>query len=866
MLAQNQRIQNAIPRAGAQTRLLTRSTPIGARRPGKGGYERLPLRALGGPVVAPKQQKCGVFSSTDVGTWYNSNGVTSLWFFLRSRSVKRNVGAVLTLGLGLAGLGFFANGVSEVYPVRDWLFWEMLKLWGWIASFAVGCVCFGQFVVVRLLRLERLSVLESTLFSMSTGTLGFGIAMYVAGASGHFDAPFAVGLPLGMMGIGAHDGAALMRRIRTETAAARHGWLSWAITGYGLVFLLLVYFGAMTPDSISVDASMVHLRIAEDYARTGRLVPFPTNYHTCVPHLASILSTWAFIVPGLRAAQHWMLALHLEFCLFVFTCVGVAAAIQRIVDDHRLRAAWVAIFLFPGFFAADSNLSCGADHVVAFFSIAITLAALRVCKNFTRADCVLLGMSLAGALLTKYQAVYLLTSSALVVSLTWAYKLFLDIRRMGIGSPSRHRRDLLIAPLIVVLTIAVFTSPHFIKNTVFYHNPVYPFMTKVFSGSTPHFPNATIYIEHLYEDKNWVPPGSLFDKLSHASELFLTFSFKPHYFLNNTPYFGSLFTLLFPAILFVPKKTNVLRAATIGAGSLLLWGMTFNVDRNLQTFMPVLACVTGALIVKLWRFGWLARVGLIPLVGFQVVWGGDLPLFDGRGDRMRSAMDLIAAGDLGKAKTRFDEYRRLYVDLGEAVPDNSRLLLHLGHDALGIDRELWLDRPGFQGLISYQNVRSARELYDYYRSLGITHVILDGREDHAAAVQDEALFRILVRQHAKSLGTFGSYNLFELPRSSPPAENPYKVLALGISGYTAGLYPIEHLGTIEYLAGNLKKYSSPQEPYTPANAASLLARADVVVMRRDFTIEEQLRSAITSQFESVDNWKEDIALYHRRIR
>ena len=696
-------------------------------------------------------------------SWYNSNRVTPLWAFFRSQSVRRKVSAALTLCLGLAGIAIFSNGVSDVYPVRDWLFWEIAKLWMWIVAFAVGCVCFGQFIVVRLMRRERLTALESTVFSMATGTLSFGIAMYLGGASGHFDAAFAVGLPLGMLCVGAYDGLALMRRIRVEVAAARYHWLSWAITGYGLVFLLLVYFGAMTPDAISVDASMVHLKIAQEYARTGRLVPFLTNYHTCVPHLASILFTWAFIVPGLHVAQHWMLALHLDFCLFVFTSVGVAAAIQRMVGDYRLRAGWVAIFLFPGFFAADSNLNCGADHVVAFYSIVITLATLRVCKTFTKSGCVLLGTALAGALLTKYQAVYLLTSSALIVSVTWLFKLYMEWRRRSLQLPSAHRRDLLWAPAIIAVTTAVLVSPHFIKNAVFYNNPVYPFMTRVFTHSTPHYPNATLYIEHLYQDQNWAPQGSLLDKFLHAAELFATFSFKPHYFLNNTPYFGSLFTLLLPGILLVPKKTNIARAAVIGAGSLLLWGMTFNVDRNLQTFMPVLACVTGAIIVKLWRLGWLARAGLIPLVGFQVVWGGDLPLFDGRGDRMRSAMDLIAAGDLGKAKTRFDDYRRLYVDLGKATPESARLLLHLGHDSLGINRDLWLDRPGFQGLISYQSVRSARELYEYYRSLGITHVILDGREDHAAAEQDEALIRILLRRHALSLGTFGPYNLFELP-------------------------------------------------------------------------------------------------------
>jgi hypothetical protein len=282
--------------------------------------------------------------------------------------------------------------------------------------------------------------------------------------------------------------------------------------------------------------------------------------------------------------------------------------------------------------------------------------------------------------------------------------------------------------------------------------------------------------------------------------------------------------------------------------------------------MPVLACVTGALIIKLWHLGWLARAGLIPLVAFQIVWASDLPLFDSRGERIKSAMDLIASGIDGRAKKRFDEYRRSYIDLAEAVPERSRLLLHLGYDALGINREVWLDRPGFQGQVSYQNVHNARELFDYYRSMGITHFILDSREDHAAAEQDEILIRILIRRHAVSMGSFGAYHLFALPQSPPPAERPYQVLALGVTGYPPGLYPIENLGVIEYLGGEFKKYGPPARAATTESASSLLNLADVVLMRKDYATSEQFRSTITAQYEPIDNWKEELALYLRRHR
>lgn len=43
----------------------------------------------------------------------------------------------------------------------------------------------------------------------------------------------------------------------------------------------------------------MHVVIAQDYAREGHLVPFVGDWQPNVPHLASFVFTWGFIVPGL---------------------------------------------------------------------------------------------------------------------------------------------------------------------------------------------------------------------------------------------------------------------------------------------------------------------------------------------------------------------------------------------------------------------------------------------------------------------------------------------------------------------------------------------------------------------------------------
>ena len=198
------------------------------------------------------------------------------------------------------------------------------------------------------------------------------------------------------------------------------------------------------------------------------------------------------------------------------------------------------------------------------------------------------------------------------------------------------------------------------------------------------------------------------------------------------------------------------------------------------------------------------------------------------------------------------------------MPVDSKLLIHLGYDAVGIERRVWIDRPGFQGLIWYGNLHNARELFDYYYSLGITHVALDVREDHPAVVQDEIILRTLLRRHSTPKGTFGAYHLFALPKDPPPAEKAYTVLALGVTAYTPGVYPIERLNTVEYLGGEWKQYGAPDTTAPPENVAALLGTVNVVVMRRGYPVSPEFQSQLSAQFQTVDEWAGDSSLFIRR--
>ena len=781
---------------------------------------------------------------------------------LVSGNAMRALGAML---LGLAGAAVFLNVLDHVYPIRDWLVWTVLPLWGWAILWCLASLGFGQLVLVRILGLSHLRALESAVLSMAVGTVGFVLAMYIGGALALFTPTFALLLPLAMLALGGYDEYRLLLRLRREMLEGRRTALSTTAVMFGVVCIGLVYLSLIAPSAINYDSAWYHLRVAQDYARWGRIAPF-YDYNSCVPHLASILYTWGYLVPGLMGAQRWMMALHLEFALLLWTLAGVTVGVQRLINDYQIKGTWVAFFLFPMIFVYDSNLGGAADHVLAFFSVPILLAALHVIKGFTRSWCSLLAIAMAGALLTKYQAVYIIAPVAALISIAWLGSwIRLLFRRFGLaGTYNIH--NLKWAPVVVIGIGVLCTLPHFLKNYLFYRNPVYPFMQDVFTGTTPNVPNASAYVNTIFTDPSWIPVGTFWEKFKHALELFFTFSFRPHYScINYVPTFGSLFTLLLPGLALLHMRKTIGLAAAVGTGALLIWGITYNVDRNLQTFMPILVCVTGALLVGLWRLGWLARVGLVPLVALQLIWGADVPFLPADGsycsgsDRLSSSIALIRSGYQGRAKSRFESYFSNYVAIGMGLPETAKVLLHEAHLSLGINRDVLLDMAGFQGLITYDHLRSPRELFDYYRSLGITH-ILDGPGHGEATRQELALYYLFLTRYCESMNNTGG-RVFALPSAPPPFEAPYQVLSLGVHGYTDGLYPIESLNAAEHLPEYLRKYDAPAQPLTPTNTSSLLRLAQVVLSGTSGHTD--INAELTNAFEQIHT-ADGVTVYARR--
>jgi hypothetical protein len=796
-----------------------------------------------------------------------------LWNALSSYRLDRRAATDCVALLALLATLFYGGFLHGIYPLRLWLLWQLAMLWGWVALFSLACASFGQLVLVRLCKLTDLPALEAAVLGMAVGVVAFTLAMYVGGACAWYGPTFAVLLPLAMLAAGAKHGWRVLRALWSELAEPRPGGLlAIALGAAGVACVGLIYLGAMTPYALNYDSTWSHLVIAQEYARAGRIVPFLGDYNKNVPHLASMLFTWGWLVPGLEhRALRWMMALHLEVGLFLWTLAAIAACVRALVGDPKLRGAWLGLFLFPIIFVYDDNLGGSSDHVCGFFSVPIALATLRLCTRFSLGAAALVAIVCAGDLLTKLQAAYLLIPTALLIAGYWLKHLTEHaLLRLAKGqAPERGPaqvplRTLLWAPWVIAGLGLLLFSPHCIRQLVFHKNPLYPFLQDVFTSSTPTVGNASAMIGRQLIDPKFTPTGAPTDRLWHACKLFFTFSFKPHYsFTKDVPSFGSLFTLLLPAIVFVPDRRRLLLVTALGSGALLAWGVLYNVDRNLQTFMPVLVCATTAILVKAWRLGPLARVGLVPLVALQIAWGGDAFFYTSHG-RINDAMNLIRSGFEDHAKTRFDGYRSEFVAIGKAVPKNARILLHKSHVTLGIEREIVLDWAGFQGLIDYRGLHTPRELYDYYRSLHITHLLVEGDMPRADSKAEEVLWQAFITRHAVSAGQFGGHRLFRMPALPPPVEPSYRVAIVGVEPDVDGIYPIERLASLDCLPHPRRSHKALETWSDEATRLAGLGRVDAVFMSWALVKQPKFKSILRKDFVHVFDAPDEWRLYLRK--
>lgn len=537
-------------------------------------------------------------------------------------------------------------------------------------------------------------------------------------------------------------------------------------------------------------------------------------------------------MPGGDLFDRIELAAHLEFAIFAFTLPGLCVLFRHLVPDGRGRLAWLALFLFPAIFVYDATLTIAADHVAALFAIPAYICLVRALRDLRAAACVLLAIQLAGLLLTKYTAVIAAAFPVLAVLLRTGWLSWLRVRGRSADGGLLGLSAALGAGLVL-------TTPHWLKNWIWYGDPLYPLLHRHLS-LRPWHEDSSFFLA-AFQSSNWQAQGTLRDQLDgtlralhdHSYELYNWIDFHGRY-----PVFGSLFTLSLLALPLLDRTRRIWQIVIATHLGIVIWFLLFHYDRYLQTILPWMAACVAAVVALCWRAGWLARAGVIALLSLQLVWSLDLPLWPLHRGSHNSGIGAATAffarayaGDRARRTMPFDEY----AGIGRMLPARAKVLLHHEHIRLGIAAMTVSDEPTSQHAINYVRLGSSPALHRRLRQLGVTHVVWVPRVLHSdETAGGDLVFHTYVTRHLVRPQLHAGRMVGELPREEP-AHDGDTVFYFGCSNlYQNGLYRLRDLSVspLTYPGLPPKTYPPPMFALGSNDPAVMATSASHAIVNR----------------------------------
>lgn len=743
----------------------------------------------------------------------------------------------------LTALVAFGAIVHRHYPIQHWLFWRYAGYWGATVAATAGMLGCGCRTVTQVFRV-RLSTFELTVTAMAVGLFEFELAMQLLGAAHLFRSAIFFLLPVSFLALGWGSLVDLGRRWRrVQASLPRLSTRGWVAVTFGVAVLCMIYFLALSPHNVQFDSRWKHMSLAEDWVAWGGLRRKDEGgLFSSRPHMTSLLYAWSFLAPGARLFDKMLLCAHLEVALFVLTTVvGVPAIVRRLVPRIDPRLAWCVRFLFPGVLLYDSSVSGGTDHFGALFGVPAVLLLFRLLKDFSVRPAVLLATVLTGACLVKETiAIQLVPFPAAVVCCRALYLTWRGRRGPSQASQvteSAGRAAPWLIPIAALATMVVLSAPLWLENLIWYGDPLYPSLSRFFSPE-PWSEVAAYRFKWGYLDEQmWAPSRDLKGLLQTLGTL-ATFSFIPNDWPalhGRVPVFGSLFTLLLPLLLLCRGTRRIWLLVGWIHCAVFVWFSVHHQDRYLQGIMPIIAAATTAMIVLVWRqLGRAAQVGMVALVGLQLVWGGDVYFIQTHslaGSPIKRAVDLLSAGYSGDYSKRFDVQGR-YRAVGSKLPPDARLLLHETNINLGTGVTTVLDSHGWQYAIEYGEQTSPRAVFDMLRQLNVTHVYAMPNSKGTDSIGGDIRFYDLVLrrgQHKQSVAGGTLLTLGEPPKG--PFDDSVVMLSCG-TDYKPGAYRVNDLSTQPF-GPRLKSLPAPRMPAKDAEtAADLIGSVEYVVLDR----------------------------------
>ncbi len=451
----------------------------------------------------------------------------------------------------------------------------------------------------RALRLKFLSIAEELSFSIMLGTGAVGLFVLALGLIGLLK-PLPVGLFILLLFISLRSelvtfGEVIRRVVVAATSTQNRAILSGL---YLLVILVLIIRASSPP--WAVDEVIYHLPATKSFVEQGRIYPL---YHQPLGNMPFLIH---MIYAVCLLAHSDITAKFFSLLLTIVTSIALYGFSVRFLTRN---VGLVAMF---GFLSA-----CMVVEVGVSTRIDVSLAGMLFLATYAMIlylDTQDIKWLFASAILSGF-SLGIKLNALLWLSLLGAMLLFESIVRLRVSAPRLAKT----AVLYTLITLAV-SSPWLIKNAVWFHNPVYPFITGELADldNGPRYFNREddLKLDAHFDAARQASPAEFqalktkFDEAVEAAKhesqrhpmRFWEYYTNPHkYFMGDYHHYPSYLFLVLPLFVLIPRTRWLTWLLLCSVAFFLVLSSTSWIARFLLTIYPPLTLVSAYTLVEFSR-------------------------------------------------------------------------------------------------------------------------------------------------------------------------------------------------------------------------------------------------------------------------
>jgi hypothetical protein len=380
----------------------------------------------------------------------------------QSLAVKRRVALRIRFGVTIAVLLCLAAVYGHIQVARSSDDYTgslaiLDRLFDLIFAGALGAssFCIGR-AICRALSLTFSSLAEEIAISVMLGAGAFACGVLGMGLAGIL-APLPVAaLAIGLVGLSYREVPTLLGVLSDVIRSASQSKSRRLAACFFLAIIALLTLRTLTPPH-AVDEAIYHLSVTKSFVDQGRIHPVYDNFSGNMPFLLHMIYAVCLLAKADIAAKLFSLG------LTIISAVAIYGFCARFLTRST---AMLAMFAFFGAgMVIEVGVTTRIDASLAGMLFVCCYAMMVHVESGERgwlyASALLAGFSIG----IKYTAgvwVLLVGVMYLLESLVAKRRRFLTVMKQG---------------LIFSAIVAAVASPWFIKNQLWFHNPVYPFIT-----------------------------------------------------------------------------------------------------------------------------------------------------------------------------------------------------------------------------------------------------------------------------------------------------------------------------------------------------------------------------------------------------